>query len=138
MIHVLTCPKCGGDLQTIVKSSNPPISLYTCWGCGWTEDFNGKREEVVRVPFDDRNKDLTDGIDVATNNSCIYCHRKPKFFPDGFFCVSDNEVILESGGWTALYMGVDRHGRVKITASGDDRVDYYPKFCPECGRKLEE
>ena len=30
------------------------------------------------------------------------------------------------------------NGDVSITASGDNSVSYQPKYCPECGRKLQE
>ena len=40
--------------------------------------------------------------------------------------------------WAQLHYGVDRNGRPFIIAVGDDVSDYYyPKYCPECGRKLE-
>lgn len=45
---------------------------------------------------------------------------------------------LVPGGWTTLERGVDKDNRTFIVAVGDDETDrYYPKFCPECGRKLE-
>lgn len=46
---------------------------------------------------------------------------------------------LASGGWTSLYIGIDPNGRTIMRACGDDYTDnYYPKFCPECGRDLRE
>lgn len=45
---------------------------------------------------------------------------------------------LVPGGWTTLERGVDADNHTLIIAVGDDETDrYYPKFCPECGRKLE-
>ena len=63
-------------------------------------------------------------------NGCKYCSRKPEFDRDGSFYEWDNEEPV------TLYIGVARNGRLRITASGDNRADYYPKYCPECGRLL--
>ena len=49
MIIIETCPKCGHDLVDSVICTNPPIPKKECIKCGWT--WEGKREEVVRVPF---------------------------------------------------------------------------------------
>ena len=48
-IIIETCPKCGHDLQDLVIATYPPIPAKRCFNCGWT--WEGKREEVVRVPF---------------------------------------------------------------------------------------
>ena len=68
---------------------------------------------------------------------CRYCQQKPRFERDGGFYEWDNEIAVAEGGWTAMYIGVDADGAVRLTASGDDRADYYPKYCPECGRRIE-
>ena len=52
-----TCPKCGHDLMNLVLTCNPPIPQKICNHCGWS--WTGKREEVVRVPFRDPDKELT-------------------------------------------------------------------------------
>lgn len=76
--------------------------------------------------------------------NCKLCSMKPEYTLDPYTGRKeytgdwDNEFDLVSGGWTAMYGGVDSDGRIRITAVGDDRADYYPKFCPECGRRLEE
>lgn len=49
MIIIETCPKCGHDLVDSVICTYPPIPKKECYNCGWT--WEGKREEVVRVPF---------------------------------------------------------------------------------------
>ena len=55
-----------------------------------------------------------------------------------WFC--DNEhsyIVLETGWWISLVRGVTEDGRICIHADAEDSTDnYYPKFCPECGRKL--
>lgn len=51
----------------------------------------------------------------------------------------ENDIQLARGGWTVLYIGVDEFGKTCMRACGDDYTnDYYPKYCPECGRKLIE
>ena len=48
-IIIETCPKCGHDLTDLVIATYPPIPQKKCFGCGWS--WEGKREEVIRVPF---------------------------------------------------------------------------------------
>ena len=44
---------------------------------------------------------------------------------------------LVYGFWATLIHGIDKNNRAFIVACGDDESDYYyPKFCPECGRRL--
>ena len=49
MIIIETCPKCGHDLVDVIIATYPPIPKKECWNCGWS--WEGKMEEVVRVPF---------------------------------------------------------------------------------------
>lgn len=57
------------------------------------------------------------------------------FYDKGYYW--DNEIeIADESGFSTLYMGVLRNGKYYISASGDDRAWYYPKYCPECGRRL--
>ena len=49
MIVVETCPKCGGDLDVLTLTSNPPIPARRCRRCGWY--WQGKMETPVRLPF---------------------------------------------------------------------------------------
>ena len=44
-----TCPVCGGDLQSIMIATYPPIPEKRCYKCGW--HWEGEQDEVVRVPF---------------------------------------------------------------------------------------
>ena len=74
---------------------------------------------------------------MSDQKNCKYCHQKPVVESDGYFSEFDNQIMLASGGWTELYIGVTRHGETVMRACGDDYTnDYYPKYCPECGRKL--
>lgn len=75
---------------------------------------------------------------------CKLCSMKPEFLLNyytgrkeytGDWC---NEFEIARGPWTIMYGGVNRDGKIRLTASGDDRADYYPKFCPECGRRLND
>ena len=51
MIIQEVCPKCGGDLLHISICTYPPIPSWRCPKCGWY--FEGQRERVIRVPFDE-------------------------------------------------------------------------------------
>lgn len=44
-----TCPVCGGDLLSITICTYPSIPQKRCPSCGWS--WEGKREQIVRVPF---------------------------------------------------------------------------------------
>lgn len=44
-----TCPKCGGELDILTLTINPPISARRCRRCGWY--WQGKMSQTVRVPF---------------------------------------------------------------------------------------
>lgn len=75
--------------------------------------------------------------------SCKLCGMKPKFEYNQYtnsvdFRDYDNEFDIADGPWTVMYAGVDADGRIRLTAEGDGRADYYPKFCPECGRRLTD
>lgn len=70
--------------------------------------------------------------------NCEYC-RTDTIEKDDFNGGIRENVMLTSGGWTDVRIGVDRNGRIAIIGCGDDYTDhYYPKFCPECGRRLHE
>ena len=49
MYVIETCPQCGGDLDILVLTTNPPIPARRCRKCGWY--WQGKWEMPVRVPF---------------------------------------------------------------------------------------
>ena len=75
---------------------------------------------------------------------CKLCSMKPKFSLDPCTGRKEytgdwrNEFEIARGPWTVIYGGVNCDGEVRLTASGDGRADYYPKFCPECGRRLND
>ncbi len=68
---------------------------------------------------------------------CKYCERKP-VFSNGYHMYYENETDLGEPGYAALRIGVDEDGRIYLAALGDDRVIWYPNFCPVCGRPLRE
>ena len=69
---------------------------------------------------------------------CKFCNQVPVIDKDWGYDKYKNEIQLTGGGWTALYIGVDEHGKICMRACGDGYTEnYYPKYCPECGRKLK-
>lgn len=67
-------------------------------------------------------------------NDCIIC--------DG---VTTNyrtkRITLAYGDWTNLFADRDIGpgvNRLKLLAYGDGVAEYRPKFCPECGRRVNE
>lgn len=67
---------------------------------------------------------------------CKYCLRKPVFYNNDFYEWANEETIVR-GDWTSLDIGVDEEGKLVLVAYGDGRAVYHPKYCPECGRRLE-
>lgn len=106
MIIIETCPVCGNDLTDEVICTNPPIPRKVCWSCGWS--WEGKREEVVRVPFYNDNSTvdnlqeytiLNANLDNATirhfeQPACINCNNNPKNGGSGIcFCTLGQMTI---------------------------------------------
>lgn len=72
---------------------------------------------------------------------CSLCSMKPFFYDDRLdgLCWSqyDSSKVISSGPWTWLRACKDKDNRLALYGVGDDYTElYYPKFCPECGRKL--
>ena len=61
MLMVETCPRCGHDLIHLVLTSNPPIEARECPMCLWY--WQGKREDIVRIPFKDSGRFKNNGSD---------------------------------------------------------------------------
>jgi hypothetical protein len=54
---------------------------------------------------------------------------------DGIKTYTEKE--LKYAHWTALYIGKNGDDTCYIYAQGDAITEYYyPKFCPECGRRV--
>ena len=69
---------------------------------------------------------------------CKYCHQEPVLL-DGDYYNHENQIVIATGPWTVLCIGVDKDGNTVMRACCDDYTDdYYPKYCPECGRKLRK
>lgn len=69
--------------------------------------------------------------------TCKYCERKPVFNKFGYFDEYENEETICIGIWSSISFGVDENGEFVIVAHGDGPTYYYPKYCPECGRKVK-
>lgn len=82
--------------------------------------------------------EVTAKIKAYGKIGCKYCSRKPECDSSGMFYEWDNEEEIARGAWTEIHIGVDERGRLRLTACGDGRADYFPKYCPECGRKLDD
>lgn len=75
-------------------------------------------------------------------SDCPLCSIKPFFYPDriGGLCWSkyESSKVLSSGPGSWLKACEDKYNRLALYAVGDEDTGlYYPKFCPECGRRLE-
>ena len=67
MIIIETCPVCGHDLQDTVICTNPPIPRKECHHCGWS--WEGKQEEVIRVPFRENTNTSFSGYTILQLNN---------------------------------------------------------------------
>lgn len=91
MIIIETCPKCGHDLFDSVICTNPPIPEKECHNCGWT--WEGKREEVIRIPFVE-NESPYATMDYVQNNPCDKCPTNVKNGGSGIcHCILGQQVI---------------------------------------------
>lgn len=60
------------------------------------------------------------------------------------FCKADKNdkfkhIFLVSGSWISMYISFDENEIPFIYASAEDDTDrYYFKYCPNCGRKIED
>ena len=77
MIIIETCPKCGHDLTDLVIATYPPIPRKKCFGCGWS--WEGKREEVIRVPFGGNATNTTNTMEIPSLNDCL--NSSNEFYP---------------------------------------------------------
>ena len=58
---------------------------------------------------------------------CKLCENKP----------NTNQTI-EEGEYIVLNAGIDENSELYFEAIGESCTNrYYPKYCPECGRKLQ-
>ena len=71
---------------------------------------------------------------------CNFC-RIRKYDPNNW--IKNLNTCLCDSEFTHVYIGIaypdekDKVNKIVIWGSGEDSTDYYyPKFCPECGRKL--
>lgn len=72
---------------------------------------------------------------------CKFCKdRVSKYWDDGvdtYFSEFDNSDSMAHSDLIDVRMGVDENGKYIIFAIGEETSNYYyPKYCPECGRKL--
>lgn len=70
---------------------------------------------------------------------CKICSCKPYFYSDGMYSEYESGIDLAMGGWTSLRAGKDANNKIIMYGQGDGLTKlYYPKYCPECGRKLHD
>lgn len=77
---------------------------------------------------------------MSKDIDCKICSCKPVIIDGWHFEEYESTIDLTGGtsAWTSLRGGKDRNNKVVIRVAGDDEVYYYPKYCPECGRKLHD
>ena len=54
-----------------------------------------------------------------------------KYYADAI----DDFNPLTDGTWVRINLGIQHNGEYVLWTTGD-KARYYPKYCPECGRRL--
>lgn len=54
-----------------------------------------------------------------------------------FFENCENEEIICVGTGSCISLGMDENCKLVIVAHGDGATYYYPKYCQECGKKVQ-
>lgn len=67
------------------------------------------------------------------NGVCLVCHPKRFIWGSNWYYTE----LDDSDNYTSLRVEL-LGDELEIVACGDDEAHYYPKFCPECGRRLKE
>ena len=75
MIIIETCPRCGADLINTVIATFPSIPRKVCPNCSW--HWEGKREEIKRIPFQEKEDITTSSIQNYSMSACQYCATNP-------------------------------------------------------------
>ena len=61
---------------------------------------------------------------------CKFCNINDHF--------DNKEFLVVDGSWVTMYANFDKYGKLYIYAQADGETDrYYPKYCPECGKRLK-
>lgn len=78
-------------------------------------------------------------MDRDNKKACKLCSMEPYFDPDGEWSMYASSETLETGAWVTLYACKDKDDRLAIYGSAECFTDlYYPKYCPECGKRINE
>ena len=80
---IYTCPECGGDLDGIVLTSNPPIYKMRCRICGWEVN---EGVQTIRMPYQSQNSFVP--------QACRNCSNHPSNGGSGICnCILGSQVI---------------------------------------------
>lgn len=78
-------------------------------------------------------------MNIERKENCPICQCKLIAYgsvEDYDFCESTIEIA--SCDFVSIRAGKDQNNKTSLIACGDDKLFYYPKYCPECGRKLHD
>ncbi len=74
---------------------------------------------------------------MSRRKKCEFCSQKP-VISEGVYDYCESQIEISTGCWISMYIGANENGEVVMRACADDSTDdYHPKYCPECGRKLQ-
>lgn len=71
---------------------------------------------------------------------CKFCeriHKETYYAWSGHYgAIKENNLLMAAQPYTGIEIQNTKKDGFSIIATGDFSAVYYPKFCPECGRKL--
>ena len=120
-IIIETCPKCGHDLTDLMIATYPPIPQKKCFGCGWS--WEGKREEIIRVPFGGNSLDIDNkyALNGSLYDECINVNHD-----------DDSCMVNNLNGCVYKVNAIDLEGlnsvnKIDINAAIDEILKYLDK-----------
>ena len=88
---VYTCPKCGGDLVSLVLTSYPPQYKEECPNCGWSHT---ESDTITRIPYTVPGKQGDNNINTTRDSLSL---TTDKFKDSNTIKISElNNAILNS------------------------------------------
>ena len=89
------CPKCGSDVEHLIKTGIPPIHVSRCKNCDWIEEDRTMVASASDIFFPSESSMVRQGW------QCPVCHRV--YSPDTVMCLhcGDAEAV------TVTYSGSD-------------------------------
>lgn len=79
--------------------------------------------------------------DIKQKGNCPICNCKLIEYDIAYnwgkdYDFYESTIEIASDDFVSIRAGKDKNNKTSLIACGDSELFYYPKYCPECGRKL--